>query len=107
MPKRPTPATYTCVTQPNGWVRIAKFTDRSEPDSVYHLEPLADGTFACECPGLQHHGYCRHQRILAAFTEANAINTGAVFNYDTASFTRPPMYSDAEDARAIDVLAKG
>jgi hypothetical protein len=62
-----TSATYTCVLQPNGWIRMAKFTDRAEPDSVYHMEPLADGTFSCECPGFAHYGYCRHQRILAAF----------------------------------------
>lgn len=89
--RSPTPATYTCVTQPNGWVRIAKFTDRAEPDSVYHMEPLADGTYACECPGLAHHGYCRHQRILAAFATAKAIDTGAVFDFDRGEFLAPTL----------------
>jgi hypothetical protein len=77
---------YSC-NRINGKIRICKFEDNSNPESVYDLEELRSGKFICECMGFNRHSHCKHIDIYHKFRYEGKLDTGNILDPETGEFT--------------------
>ncbi len=78
---------YQCRSE-DGGLRVVKFSDDLEVESVYHLRRNR-GRFSCECFAANRPS-CRHREMIKVFIETSGIDTGRFYDWDHGKW-RPSL----------------